>query len=230
MKMKGLQILHKNFEDLTGKTFGRLTMVEYMGQKNNKSSWRCICVCGTEKVVSKDKIKSGGTVSCGCYAREWLKTNKPNCLGHQVSLHGKSNTKEYKAWSSAKDRCFNPKTKNWHIYGGRGITMYQPWADSFEEFFKYIGNAPSKKHSIDRIDNDGNYEPGNVRWATQEEQCNNKTKNIFVEIDGVNKSVTAWCKERGLSHGTIFRRISKGMSPFDAINKPIDLSKRRTPL
>ena len=137
--------------------------------------------------------------------------------------HGLSRTKEYEAWQCAKKRCFNPKDKFFHRYGGRGITMCEKWKNSFLIFLKDMGKAPSSKHCLDRIDNDRNYEPGNVRWATQKEQANNRTgiRLHKITFNGITRNITEWNKFLGFSHGVVNRRIGVyGWSVEEALTRP----------
>lgn len=157
--------------DLTGRKFGRLTVIsraEDHVQKNGRrrTMWLCRCDCGSDaRQVFGEALVGGRAGSCGCYCREMLSRRR--------RTHGKSGTQLHWIWTSIKQRCFNPKCKSYKRYGARGITMHGDWASSFEKFAIDVGDRPGSGYSLDRIDNDGDYEPGNVRWATPLEQYHN---------------------------------------------------------
>ena len=157
-------------KNLIGLKFGRWTLIEFAGYaKNYVAKWKCRCDCGNEAVVQLSNLKSGNSKSCGCLSKEMA--------GARVYKHGyaSKNTKEYAAWLSMKTRCYNPNYQHFKDYGGRGIKICERWLNSFENFLADIGKAPDELHSLDRyINNDGNYEPGNVRWATSSEQIQNR--------------------------------------------------------
>lgn len=152
--------MHPNAIDLTGQRFGRLVVVEEAGRdKQSKVMWQCKCDCdGTATVVSSN-LKSGNTKSCGCLIEE----------AH--TKHGMCGTPEYSSWEHMIQRCTNPSNNKYNDYGGRGITICERWKD-FANFFEDMGARPAD-HEIDRINNDGNYEPGNCRWTTRTKQCRN---------------------------------------------------------
>jgi len=151
--------------DLTGQEFGRLTVVSRADSDClGNSRWNCNCCCGEKTVVLGSSLKGGKTTSCGCLKKESVLT--------QNLTHGRPDG--YGSWRGIKARCFNKNCKDYKYYGGRGITMYEPWINDFAAFYKHIGAKPSNKHTVDRIDNNGNYEPGNVRWATMATQNRNK--------------------------------------------------------
>lgn len=137
----------------------------------------------------------------------------------RAPIHGYCGTKEYRAWKSIKTRCNNPNYDHYHRYGGRGIRMHEGWQEDFETFLADVGFAPSPDHSIDRIDNDGNYEPGNVRWATRTEQSRNKDWVRKITIDGVTKTQPEWAEEFGVRLDRIQGRVQNGWDPVDAVLK-----------
>lgn len=137
-----------------------------------------------------------------------------------VYRHGLSGTPEHNAWIDMRQRCYNPKRHNYKHYGGRGITVCELW-HTFENFIQDVGNRPTAKHSLERINNSGNYEPGNVKWATVEEQRNNMRSNRWIEIDGRRQTIGAWAKERGIDERLIRIRIKRGCSERDAVMLPI---------
>jgi hypothetical protein len=160
--------------DLTGRRFARLTVVRFAGWDKNRRNkrWECVCDCGGSTVATTSALQKGRSRSCGCLVREV-----------NSALHGKhresswcEDTPEYSAWKHMKQRCSNPNTINFHNYGGRGIRVCSQWVNDYSQFLSDVGRRPSSAHSLDRIDNDGNYEPGNVRWATPKEQANNRKR------------------------------------------------------
>lgn len=136
--------------------------------------------------------------------------------------HKGTGTKEYRAWSSIKTRCVSGAHISYKNYGGRGIKMCDRWVHSFPNFLFDMGKAPSIQHSIDRIDNDGDYEPSNCRWSTKKEQGNNRRTNIVLTYKGKSKTLMLWCVQLGIDHGTILKRIRGGWTVSDALSKPVD--------
>lgn len=171
VRIKGNQAVMENSKNrIVGKKFGRLLVTGYVpGSAGNKPRAICKCDCGNIKIINSCNIKRGLTQSCGCLHKE--KTIEASIT------HNMSATCEYNIWCKMKDRCLNPKRAVYKNYGGRGITICASWLDEeygFLNFFRDMGKRPSKNLSLDRINNDGNYEPSNCRWATAKQQANNK--------------------------------------------------------
>lgn len=137
-----------------------------------------------------------------------------------MSVHPGMHPAEYRTWIAMKNRCTNPNVPSYHRYGGRGITICDRWVHSFQNFFADMGERPSAEHSIDRINNDGDYEPSNCRWATREEQQWNISTNHLVTINGETKPVAEWCASMGISHNAVRTRLWRGMDPKEALTKP----------
>lgn len=167
------------FIDLTGQKFGLLTVInradnyEKFSKTHNRvlkyARWDCVCECGNESLaVLATDLKSSSQNSCGCLRAEKARET--------MTKHGMGGEKEYIAWKGLKSRCINTNDHNYDDYGGRGIKVQESWIEDFSKFYDYIGAAPSPEHSIDRIDSNGNYEEGNVKWSTKPEQAQNTRK------------------------------------------------------
>lgn len=180
--------------NLVGQRFGRLVVVARgsstvhpSGQRHTQ--WNCRCDCGNEALVAAQSLRRGVTQSCGCIHREGLPTYT-RTHGHAPGDKA-ARPPEYAIWCAMKERCFNPRTKSFPNYGGRGIRVCDRWLNDFAAFFVDMGPRPSPKHSIDRIDNDGHYEPGNCRWATKSQQAYNRRKsgkNLVFQLDVTRES------------------------------------------
>lgn len=160
--------------DMTGKTYNRLTVIERKpNDKQGGAMWLCQCDCGNKLVVSGKNIRNNHTQSCGCLQREQA--------SKAARIHGMTMTRIHNTWKQMRQRCLNPHHRRFEDWGGRGITVCQEWQESFEAFYDHVAQLPhfgEKGYSLDRMDNDGNYEPGNVRWATKAEQANNRRKRV----------------------------------------------------
>lgn len=189
--------------NITGKRYNRLLAIKYVGYSptSHQSIWEFICDCGKKINLTVGNVKNNHTKSCGCLNKEMS--------SKRLEIHGMRLSQEYNTWSQMKKRCNNKNDKSYKNYGGRGIIICDRWLESFENFFEDMGLKPSPKHSIDRIDNNGNYEPNNCRWATQYEQNNNYSRNIFIEINEERKTIKEWCNIYNLPYHKIYQRIVK---------------------
>lgn len=204
------------FIDLAGQKFGRLTVLERAENKGKSVVWLCRCDCGQETKVTPNHLKSGHTKSCGCLHIECAVNQ-----GHKNATHGMKGTRLYKIWGGIKTRCLNCNDAHYKDYLGRGITICDEWKNSFENFRDWaMSNGYREDLTIDRIDVNGNYEPSNCRWATQEEQQNNKRTNHLITFDGKTQNIKKWSIETGIRSSTIGERLKRGWSIEKALTTP----------
>lgn len=188
-----------------GSKFNMLTVLSRAeNDRFQRSQWLCRCDCGQEKVVALFRMTSGHTRSCGCVK------------GKVNFRHGMKGTPTHNTWCAMKQRCENPAHDSYEFYGARGITVCQRWRDSFEAFLADMGERPEGM-TIDRIDSTGNYEPGNCRWAPEDEQARNRSSTILVEREGRTQCVKDWCDELGLDVDRVYGRIRRGAAPAEAL-------------
>jgi hypothetical protein len=208
-----------NFIDRTNQIFDRLTVKNRApNNRHGQTRWECQCVCGNIITVNSGNLTSGHVKSCGCLNKE--------IVAKRSFIHGMSNTPEFQTWARMLGRCNNPNNNKFKDYGKRGIKVCEAWEHDFMAFFKHVGPKPSSKHSIDRIENDGNYKPGNVRWATKSVQANNRRTNHTVEIHKWTLSLAQWAHFVGIPQYVISLRLKRGWPPAKAIfqkvkHKPI---------
>ena len=217
--------------DLAGQVFARLTVIRFshVNEGARNAYWVCACSCGREHVTSSRCLRSGNTKSCGCLHAEVSGARFAKRLRHgQSNSTGGQSTAEYRAWQNMISRCENMKLSTRKHYGGRGIQVCRRWRESFEAFFADVGERPSPAHSLDRFpDHNGNYEPGNVRWATWAEQQRNKRNNNMIEHNGERLCEGDWCRRLGVTPGTVRRRLAVGWSVSDSVTKAPRESSRR---
>jgi len=203
-----------NFIDITGQRFGRLVVIRYHGYETPKGTsdsrnalWLCKCDCGNEAIVRGSHLRAGETKSCGCITRK----------------HGKSrsNSKTYSSWKGLIQRCLNKNNKRYMDYGGRGIKVCDEWK-TFNGFYLDMGDRPNGK-TIERVDNNGNYEPNNCSWATPKEQSRNNRSNRIIEHNGASMCISQWAEELGIKKGTLLARINRGWSTERALTAKVEV-------
>lgn len=167
-----------------GDKFGFWTTIEKVAPiKTRKGLWRCRCICGEIRITSSHYLKAFKSRSCGCQKNRMISEAHMKHGFSRSRFHATNSIPEYKVWNGIIKRCTNPKEVAYVNYGGRGITICEKWRNSFEAFYEDVGPRPTEKHSIDRINNDGNYEPSNVRWATKGQQVRNRRISIRMRHD-----------------------------------------------
>lgn len=202
----------REYPDLTGDRFGRLVVVAYAAKRGKRTMLVCRCDCGAERIVDRGNLASGKTRSCGCAVRLGI--------AHPNQRHGMRKTSVYRRWSGMIQRCTNPKSDQWEHYGGRGIRVCERWL-SFEAFHADMGDPPAGT-TLDRIDVDGNYEPGNCRWATAAEQARNRRTSTLLTHAGKTQSISDWSDETGINRQSIRSRIlNLGWSVERALTTPV---------
>ncbi len=199
----------KRFKNLTGNQFAQWTVLGYSRKLKRETGtsqkyWWCQCSCGAVKEVNGCSLLQGTSRSCGCL--------KSKLSRERATKHGMADSSIYKAWQHMHGRCSCPNDKGYMRYGARGIRVCQEWSGpgGFQRFYDHVGDKPTPYHSIGRIDNDGNYEPGNVRWEDDIQQANNKSTNVVVPHNGELKTIAQWARESGLARATLSYRLKNG--------------------
>ncbi len=208
--------MSKSFKkDLTGKRFGRLTVLEFVPNDKHHSHWKCICDCGNTCETDGEHLKNGITKSCGCFKLE--REIEANIK------HGFKGTRIYRTWKNMKNRCSNPKRPDYKNYGGRGISVCDEWRKDFMTFCKWaMNNGYQDNLTLDRIDVNGNYEPKNCRWVDMKTQARNRSNNIVVEYNGKKMTLAEVSEKSGITSKILYRRYSdgdRGERLFRTVNK-----------
>lgn len=219
-------------EDLTGKRFGRLVVVSKSDYKGGgarpKIYWNCVCNCGNATVARVDQLKSGETLSCGCYQRDaasaYMKAHPPQ------PRYGDSRERLHNIWYLMKYRCEDPTSPSYDRYGGRGINVCDEWDNGDDGYFAFkkwsLANGYSKDLTIDRINNNGNYSPDNCRWVDMFVQSNNKRNNRTIEYNGEIHNLKQWSVISGIPYKVLHARLNRYGWDFEkAITQPLRQSK-----
>lgn len=199
--------------DLTGKKFGRLYVIGVADDGQRKTSYICQCDCGNVKKVRADGLTSGRTKSCGCWKKITDSQNAKNVPAHKVYEERGfkvGGTRLYHIWQGMKGRCYNEHNPSYSRYGGRGIRVCDEWLSDYIHFHNWaMENGYQDDLTLDRIDYDGNYEPGNCRWANAKQQALNRHTNINIKIGNVTKPLGEWCEIFGLEYSTVHARLKR---------------------
>lgn len=193
-----------SIKDLTGERYGRLTVLRFLDTApNGHSRWLCKCDCGQETIVTRSNLLGGKQVSCGCKRRE-----QAGAMNH---THGGSNSRLYSIWTNMITRTTNPKGSAYLRYGGRGIKMCPEWRNSFETFREWaLANGYTDDLTVDRINNDGDYEPSNCRWVPWSAQFNHRSSTKRITFNGETLSISQWAEKLNLSKTMLYQRFKAG--------------------
>lgn len=199
--------------DRAGQRYGRLTAIAFYDRDiKGEAYWVALCDCGRVTVVRGSHLGSGNVQSCGCFCSE--------SSSMRARTHGMSDRQGYESWAGMKRRCLNSKSKAYPLYGGRGITICDRWVNSLETFLKDMGPCP-EGYTLERKNNDGNYEPNNCVWGTRTAQANNRRSSRFLTLNGKTMTVSEWSVETGIHHSAIHLRLKRGWSVEEALMTPL---------
>lgn len=203
-----------NFINLTGMKYGRLSVKEIDYRENYRTYWKCLCECGKTCIVEGGNLRSGRQKSCGCY--------KTDLSTARLTKHGMNKTRLHTIWVEMRRRCNNHKDSAYVNYGGRGITVCNEW-ERFEPFMEWaIKEGYRESLSLDRVDNDKGYEPGNCRWATRIDQGNNKRNNVVICHNGISKTLSEWSREVGVPYKTLYSRHVRNQIVLKELKEEVD--------
>ena len=212
---------------IIGQRFHFLTVLkegERIGQNKKVATAICACDCGETKQISVYSLIQGVVKSCGCWRRHIGVVNGSKAM----KTHGMNKTPEHNCYWAMKKRCYSKSHKSYSDYGGRGIKVCDRWLESFENFYADMGPRPTPKHSLDRIDVNGNYEPSNCRWASESEQCNNRRSTVYVVWNGVKMPFSIACLEANIPYHVVWQRMKKWNTTFEeAVSKPYQPGKKQ---
>jgi hypothetical protein len=201
------------FQDLTGKRFGRLRVLHRAPEPDRHGNirWECVCDCGMSRTVHGCSLRAGQTKSCGCLLRSVARMLLTERTRHGVARRGNSRPPEYTAWQSMKERCSNPNRADFRNYGGRGIRVCEAWTgrDGFRRFLEHVGPRPDTSHSLDRINPNGHYEPGNVRWASSHVQSKNRRPQRSIEWNGQEITVSRLARALEIPSGRVLEALER---------------------
>lgn len=201
--------------DITGQRFNRLLVLRLARSVNGELMWECLCDCGKTKVVRGKDMKRGFTTSCGCRNGEVTAARNRSNAGKRIRPR-KQPHPLLGTWTAMIHRCKNPNVGSFAHYGARGIRVCSRW-QTIENFAADMGPKPTPAHTIERIDVNGDYEPGNCRWATRREQNRNKRNSCWIEHNGVRLTMAEWCERTGIHQATLSTRLRHGWSAAQAL-------------
>jgi 23S rRNA-/tRNA-specific pseudouridylate synthase len=206
--------MQHNFKDLSNMKFGKWTVLERGINKNNKTTWTCLCDCGRKFNVLSCHLISGNSVQCRICA---------DTMG--AKRHGDSASRFYRIWEGMKNRCKNKTASHYENYGGRGITVCTEWEiyknfkhDMYKSYLTHTKEYGEEDTTLDRIDTNSNYELNNCRWQTRKEQANNRSDNTYFEYNNQNKTISQWCDELVIDKPSVYMKIYKGIPIAQALN------------